>query len=210
MKVKIFLLIILLANIVACNQTSKQKTNNDNNLIEETNNSDLPNATIGVLRIENDDVFSNNVTKKKDADTILWDLLPPDVNKPNGIRLYNNYKVQSKNSGESFCLTIGKKEYKLSDILDYGELDILVYQSEGQEIIFIGLVDYYASTYYIYYLQNGTFSRLGDFSFNQPSDVEEKGMRKVTFTVMQLKFNVFVSLYLDGIFHKHEKFRLND
>jgi hypothetical protein len=148
-------------------------------------------------------ISASGTIQTADADTIIWSMLTPDVSESNNfIRAYDNYEILSKDSGEHFVLSIKGKEYALSDILDYGEPDILVYASGEEQIIFIGLVDIYGSTYFIYRLADDALTRLGDLNFDQPSDVEETGGKKATFSVSQIGKTFTITLYLDGVFHR--------
>lgn len=71
------------------------------------------------------------------------------------------YKIISKESGAFYCLAINGKEYRLEDMLDYGEPDLKVYANDHSTIILTGLSDLYESIYFVYCFQDNTLRRLG-------------------------------------------------
>lgn len=139
-----------------------------------------------------------------DADTVEWCLLPYDDIQEGILRSYDYYHVLPKDAGSRFVLSINGTEYPLSDIFDYGELDMLVYShceeygEDYERIILTGLVDLYGSTYFVYRLAGDRLIRLGDFSFLQPADVEETGVPVSEFAVDETKESILITLYIEG------------
>jgi hypothetical protein len=140
------------------------------------------------------------------TDTIVGILLSPKIDKKDGLYSDVDYRIVSQESGNKFVLQAGGKEYALSDILDYGELDLLVYELKKNQVIFIGLIDTYGSVYYIYYLHEDTLTRLGELSFEQASNTEETGGQEAKFIVKQAQESINIALYLDEIFSKQISF----
>lgn len=116
------------------------------------------------------------------------------------ISQYSSYKIVSKDSGTYFCILINGIEYRLSDILDYGDFDLKVYKNDNSTILLIGLIDFYASTHFVYLFRDNNLMRLGQIDVDQPSDVEEYGMREISFKLYNEGDKIFVESYLDDVF----------
>lgn len=111
---------------------------------------------------------------------------------------YLDYKIIPKESGSYYCIQIYNKEYKISDILDYGDFDLKVYKRDKAIILLIGLIDFYESVYFIYYFENNKLARLGQINIKQPSDVEEHGMRPISFKIFCDGKRIILDSFLAG------------
>lgn len=107
------------------------------------------------------------------------------------------YKIIFKESGAFYCLAINGKEYRLEDMLDYGEPDLKVYASDHSTIILTGLSDFYESIYFVYCFQDNTLRRLGQIDIAQPDDVEVRGPGKVSLKIYSGNGKVVAESYLD-------------
>lgn len=134
-----------------------------------------------------------------------YSYVQPDVIK-DSIPQYSSYKILSKDSDTYFCISINSKEYQLSDILDYGDFDLKVYKNDNSTILLIGLIDFYASTHFVYLFKDNSLTRLGQIDVNQPSDVEEHGMRKVSFKIQNKNNKVIIESYLDDTYENKNEF----
>lgn len=108
-----------------------------------------------------------------------------------------SYKIVGKESGYYYCVSINGKEYRISDMIDYGELDLKVYSNGDSSLLLIGLTDFYASVYFVYYFKDDVLTRLGQIDIEQPEDVEEHGVREITIKVNNGNEKIVVESYLD-------------
>ena len=131
---------------------------------------------------------------------IVWEQIMPD-NIVEGDKIYSKYKIElfNNSSSSNFNILIDNKIYKTTDILDYGELDLIIYKKEKQTLFLIGLNDYYESVFYVYYLSNDKLARLGYFSVTQSDDVEVTGLKSISFKVTSGTDSVHIYKYLDNI-----------
>lgn len=110
---------------------------------------------------------------------------------------YDSYKIVSKEAGDHYCLLIDHTEYPISDMMDYGNLDMKVYKKDQSTLFLLGLVDLYASVYFVYLFKDDALTRLGDIEVTQPSDVEEQGVKDIYFKVYDKGDRVLIENYLD-------------
>lgn len=134
--------------------------------------------------------------------TSEYTCMPPDA-------VNASYKIIGKESGAYYCLSINGREHRIPDMIDYGELDLKVYTRNGSALLLIGLTDYYASVYFVYHCHNAVLTRLGQIDIEQPADVEERGVRKVSFKVARENDKLVVESYLDDAVAGKSEFTLN-
>lgn len=120
-----------------------------------------------------------------------------------------SYKVIGKEAGAYYCLSINGKEYRIPDMMDYGDPDLKVYTRNGSTVLLVGLIDLYASVYFVYHFREGVLTRLGQIDIDQPDDVEERGIRKVSFKVARENGKLVVNSYLDEADASKNEFPLN-
>lgn len=117
-------------------------------------------------------------------------------------------KIISKESGYYYCLAIDGKEYRISDMIDYGEPDLKVYTNNNSRLLLVGLIDLYESVYFVYYFKDGVLARLGQIDIEQPGNVKEEGAKKVSFKVEEENKKMIVKSYLDGAYAYTSEFLL--
>lgn len=83
-------------------------------------------------------------------------------------------------------------------MIDYGEFDMKVYANSNSSLLLIGLTDFYASVYFVYYFKDDVLTRLRQVDIDQPEDVEEHGVRKISFDVIKENDKIKIESYLDG------------
>lgn len=131
---------------------------------------------------------------------IEYSYVNPDMTTEDNIACYSSYKVLSKDAGAYFCISIFNKEYKIADILDYGQVNLKVYKRGSSTLFLIGLDDFYGSTYFVYLFKANSLVRIGQIDINQPNDVEEHGPKTISFKVYYEDNRFIIENYLDGIF----------
>lgn len=115
-----------------------------------------------------------------------------------------------KESGAYYCLSIHGKEYRIPDMIDYGDPDLKVYAGDASRLLLVGLNDFYGSVYFVYYFNDNTLTRLGQVDIEQPDDVGEYGVRKISFKSVCKNRAVRIESYLDGACAGKNEFPLND
>lgn len=120
-----------------------------------------------------------------------------------------SYKVIGKEAGAYYCLSINGKEYRIPDMMDYGDPDLKVYTRNGSTVLLVGLIDLYASVYFVYHFREGVLTRLGQIDIEQPADVEESGVRTISFRVTRENDKLVVKSYLDEAGASKNEFPLN-
>ena len=134
---------------------------------------------IAVVDTSKNDTLLTNISTKE---IIQFELAKPA--KTNGREnFYDNYSVIKSGDAEPCSIKLNNKIYKTDNaILDYGELQLLLYENDNDNIAFIGLIDYYGSVFFVYYISNEILYKLGEIDSDQP-DAEEKGFKETTFDV---------------------------
>lgn len=145
---------------------------------------------------------------REQAKRVEYSYVIPDIINEDSIPSYSFYKILSKDAGAYFCISIFDKEYKISDILDYGQLNLKVYQRDDSIVLLIGLDDFYGSTYFVYLFRENALVRIGQIDIEQPEDVEEHGSKAISFKVY-CEDNIFIiENYLDNIYDSTTNLRI--
>lgn len=176
-----FSLLALFLFLYSCGSKGKK----DNTILEEVKDSISVAEEADTISDEIDCPYQNDEIKSE------YSCLPSDV-------VNASYKIISKESGYYYCISINGKEYRISDMIDYGELDMKVYANSNSSLLLIGLTDFYASVYFVYYFKDDVLTRLGQVDIDQPDDVEEHGVRKISFDVIKENDKIKIESYLDG------------
>lgn len=183
----IFLLIIQTSCVFVPNQNTKSQFAEDS-----------------ITRIEEQIETENNVSDRQN-ERIEYGYVVPDIVTKEG-RFYCSYKVLSKEAGAYYCVSIYNKEYRISDIMDYGDLNLKVYKKGASTMLLIGLDDLYGSVYFVYLFEKDALIRVGEINITQSDDVEKYGAKSIFFKVYR-KSNIFViEDYLDDILGKTTEF----
>ena len=154
---------------------------------------------IGAAEFSVNPIYANNGWNTE------YTYIQPDATRDN-TPCYTSYNVIAKEAGAYFCLSINHKEYRIKDVIDYGDLDLKVYRNDKATILLIGLVDYHGGTFFVYHFKDNALTRLGEMQVKQPDDVEENGMREISFKVYQAKNKIAIESYLDGTLSGKKEF----
>lgn len=173
-----FALLALFLFLYSCGSKGK----NNNTILEEVKDSISVAEEADTISDEIDCPYQNDEIKSE------YSCLPSDV-----VNAY--YKIISKESGYYYCISINGKEYRISDMIDYGELDMKVYANSNSSLLLIGLTDFYAS---VYYFKDDVLTRLGQVDIDQRDDVEEHGVSEISFDVIKENDKIKIESYLDG------------
>ena len=114
-------------------------------------------------------------------------------------QVHSAYKIIPKESGAFYCLSVNGKEYRVKDMFDYGEVELKVYADGPSAIVLTELRDTYESVYFVYYFNDGTLVRLGQFDVTQPDDVEIHGSGKIALKVYAGNDKVVIESYLNNV-----------
>ena len=158
--------------------------------------------SIGVVEAsKNDDLYTNVVNK----DTLSTDISNKEIIKYKFVKpakvngnetVYSNYSIIDLGDGEPCSIKLNNKVYKTNNaVLDYGELQLLLYENDKNNVAFIGLIDYYGSVFFVYYISNGVLYELGIINSDQP-DVENVGFKETTFDVYKEENEIKIIVYL--------------
>ena len=74
-------------------------------------------------------------------------------------------------------------------------MQLLLYENDKNNVAFIGLIDYYGSVFFVYYISNGVLYELGIINSDQP-DVENVGFKETTFDVYKEGNEIKIIVYL--------------
>ena len=122
---------------------------------------------------------------------------------------YDNYSVINSQDGEPCFIKLNNKVYKTDNaILDYGELQLLLYENDNDNVAFIELIDYYGSVFFVYYISNGVLYELGVIHSAQPEDVEEKGFQETTFDVYKENDEIKIVVFLEKEQTQTQQFKI--
>lgn len=177
----IFLLLIQTSCVFAPKQNSKSQFAEDS-----------------ITRTEEEQRKNENSVSDRQDELIEYGYVIPDTVTAEGSS-YHSYKVLSKEAGAYYCVSIYNKEYRISDIMDYGDLNLKVYKKGASTMLLIGLDDLYGSVYFVYLFEDNVLKRLGGIDIEQSDDVERNGAKSISFKVYR-KSNIFIiEDYLDNI-----------
>jgi hypothetical protein len=154
-------------------------------------------SNIDIAKTSKGDTLLTNIVNKEivNKEIVKYKFVKPT--KIDGHEIfYDNYSVIDLENGEPCSIKFDNKVYKTDNaILDYGELQLLLYENDKDNVAFIGLIDYYGSVFFVYYISNGRLYKLGVIDSNQPK-VEDEGFKETTFDVYKEDNVIKIVVYL--------------
>jgi hypothetical protein len=168
----IYVILIVILLITSCGR------NNNNSKVADT-----------VIVTENDTVNAEN------KNVIKYRFVEPTKRDGNDF-FYDNYSLIDLKNGKPCSIKIDNKVYQTDNaILDFGELQLLLYEDGNDKVTFVGLIDYYSSVFFIYYVSTDGLHKLGIIDSDQPN-VEEEGFKETTFDVYKKEDVIEIHVYL--------------
>lgn len=184
----IFLIIIQTSCVLVANRNNKNQFLGDS-----------------IAKIEGQIENGDNTLRKK-TDRVEYKYISPDIVTRDSNIYYSSYKVVSKDDGANYCLSIFNKEYDISDMMDYGDLNLKVYKRDNSTLLIIGLDDLYESVYFVYHFKENTLVRIGQINIVQPGDVEVHGAKRISFKVYCEESVFIIENYFDNIYENATRF----
>lgn len=124
---------------------------------------------------------------------------------------FEKYKVKilpAQREKDFFALEINDIVYPVSEILDYGELDIKLFKQGDNALLLIGGLDFYGSYYHIYKLNQTQPIYLGMIS-GEPKDPETNGRKKERLEICLIEDKLDVRFYFGDEYAAHETFPIS-